>query len=268
MSVITISRGPFSGGEMLAECLAAQLKYRCVDREVIVERAAANGVSQSELLDALLKPPGFLDRFQHKKYMYMTLIQAALAEEVRTGNVVYHGNAGHLLLKAAPVLRVRVIAPMEFRVALAEERLKLDRDETLAYIRKADHDRRRWTEYLYGVDWEYPGLYDAVLNLERLQVDDACAAVTALGKRRCFQMTAECKAALDDLALASRIRASLAMNASTSDIEVDVSARQGSVSVKGKLSSLEQFAEVQRIAGTVPGVTDLNLDQLEPPNRA
>jgi hypothetical protein len=63
MSVITVSRGSFSGGKALAECLAARLGYRCVGREAIVERAAASGVSHQHLLDALLKPPGFLDRF-------------------------------------------------------------------------------------------------------------------------------------------------------------------------------------------------------------
>ena len=101
MSVITISRGSFSGGKTLAECLAEKLGYRCIGRETIVERAAASGVSHEELLDALLKPPGFLERFQHKRYQYLTLFQAALAEEVKNGNVVYHGNAGHLMLKGA-----------------------------------------------------------------------------------------------------------------------------------------------------------------------
>ena len=69
MCVITISRGAFSGGELLAECLALKLEYRCVDREVIVERAAAHGVSQDVLRDALQKPPGFLERFSHKRYV-------------------------------------------------------------------------------------------------------------------------------------------------------------------------------------------------------
>ena len=82
MSVITISRGSFSGGKTLAECLSKSLGYRCVDREVIVERAAAHGVSQDELRDAIEKPPTFLERFQHKKYLYLVLMQAALAEEV------------------------------------------------------------------------------------------------------------------------------------------------------------------------------------------
>ena len=121
MSVITISRGSFSGGKALAECLARRLGYRCIDRDVIVERAAAYGVSQEALRGALEKPPSFLDRFQHKKYLYLALFQAALTEEVRTGKAIYHGLAGHLLLKGGhPILRTRIIAPMESRILTAE----------------------------------------------------------------------------------------------------------------------------------------------------
>ena len=50
MSVITISRGSFSGGKMFAKCLSKSLGYRCVDREVIVEGAAAHGVSASSAI--------------------------------------------------------------------------------------------------------------------------------------------------------------------------------------------------------------------------
>ena len=69
---------------MLAEFLSKNLGYRCVDRDVIVERAAAHDVSQEELHAALQKPPTFLERIQHKKYLYLVLIQAALIEEVRS----------------------------------------------------------------------------------------------------------------------------------------------------------------------------------------
>jgi len=40
MSVITISRGTFSGGRWLAECVAGHLGYRCVNRDVIVEMSS------------------------------------------------------------------------------------------------------------------------------------------------------------------------------------------------------------------------------------
>jgi hypothetical protein len=41
MSIITISRGTLSGGKMLAECLSRGLGYKCIDRDVLVEKAAA-----------------------------------------------------------------------------------------------------------------------------------------------------------------------------------------------------------------------------------
>ncbi len=266
MAVITISRGSFSGGKTLAECLANKLSYRCVDREVIVERAAASGVSQDELLDALLKPPSFLERFRHKRYLYLALIQAALAEEVRTGRVVYHGNAGHLLRKGAtPVLRVRIIAPLEFRLAMVENRLKLSQQESLAYIRKVDEGRRKWTQFLYGVDWEDPSLYDLVVNLERMRIEEACMVLEAVVKQqKCFEFTKDCQAAMDDLALASRIRANLAIDPPTSHLEVEVSASRGAVKIKGKLTTPDEVVEVRRVALAVPGVASLDLDELIP----
>jgi cytidylate kinase len=269
MPVITISRGSFSGGKMLAECLSATLGYRCVDREVIVERAAAHGVSQEELRDALQKPPTFLERLQHKKYLYLVLIQAALTEEVRTGKAVYHGNAGHLLLKGGPhILRVRIIAPMEFRLRMAQDRLKLSRAEASEHIARADQDRRKWTQYLYGVDWGDPTNYDIVVNLEFMDISEACQTVSTLARQRCFDFTPCCQAAMDDLALASRVRAELALDDATSHLEFEVLAKDGSVRVHGAVSSPREVSEIRRIAAVVAGVRALNLDEVASPVRA
>lgn len=270
MSVITISRGSFSGGKALAECLACDLGFRCVDREVIVERAAASGVSQDELLDALLKPPGFLERFKRKRYQYLTLFQAALAEEVKTGKVVYHGNAGHLLLRgASPVLRVRIIAPIEKRLAMLQARLKMSRNEALSYIHKVDRDRKNWTQFLYGVNWEDPALYDLVLNLEGYEIEDACPIVaTAARKQKCFEFKGECQAQMEGLAVASRVRANLAINPPTSHLEFEVAAHNGVVSIRGKVADTDELEEVKRVALAAPGVTSLNLDGMAMPTRA
>jgi cytidylate kinase len=250
---------------LLAECLARRLGYRCIDRDVIVERAAASGVSQEDLRDALEKPPGFLERFSHKKYVYLALIQAALAEEVRTGKAIYHGLAGHLLLKAGPhILRTRIIAPIEFRIRMAQSRLRLEREEAIAYIERMDQHRRKWTQFLYGVDWGDPELYDVVLNLDHIEIEEACQVIASMTHERCFEFTPECQAAMDDLSLASRIRANLALNGPTSNLEVEVVAHHGSVSIKGRLVSMDQFEEVERVAWAVPGVTGLNLDELAP----
>lgn len=268
MSVITISRGSFSGGKALAECLARRLGYRCIDRDTIVERAAAYGVSQDDIREAMERPPGFLDRFQHKRYLYLTLVQAALAEEVRSGKAVYHGLAGHLLLKGGhPILRTRIIAPMEFRIQMLQDRLKYSRNDAIAYIEKVDQDRRKWTQYLYGVDWGDPTLYDIVINLEHIEMEEACRIISSIVIERRFEFSPECQQRMDDLALGSRIRADLAINPSTSDLELEVVAKQGAVAIKGKVPTLGQIDEVKRVAQATPGVRSLNLDELAPPVR-
>ena len=60
MPIITIARGSFSGGKLLAENVARRLHYRCIDREQIIHKAASWGVSQEALRTAIEKPPSFL----------------------------------------------------------------------------------------------------------------------------------------------------------------------------------------------------------------
>ena len=130
MSVVAISRGSFVGGKRLAEHLAQELDFRCVDREVIIDKVAVAGLSHDDLREALTRAPSLFDRWiTHRKHLYLALLQAALAEEVRDGGVVYHGYAGHLLLDGAgPVFRVRVVASEEFRLNLAQRELEMDHD--------------------------------------------------------------------------------------------------------------------------------------------
>jgi cytidylate kinase len=269
MSVITISRGSFSGGKVLAECLSRRLGYRCIDRDVIVQRAAEFGASESELKDALERPPGFLERFKHKRYRYLTLIQAALAEEVRTGRAIYHGLAGHLLLKGGhPILRTRIIAPLEVRIQMLQERLSYSRSRAIAYIQEVDADRRKWARFLYGVDWGDAALYDVVLNLEHITIEEACRFIASIVIDRCFEFTPECQQRMDDLALGSRVRAALVIDPTTSDLEVEVVAHNGAVSVRGEVAAIAQVEDVRRVASGTPGVASLDLAHLSPPIRA
>jgi cytidylate kinase len=261
MAVITISRGSFSGGKMLADCITDTLNYRCINRDVIVEKASSYGVTQEELRETLDKPPGFWDRFKHRKYVYLTLIQAALTEEVRQGKVVYHGNAGHLLLKGpCHVLRTRIIAPVEFRISMVQDRLKYSRNEALDYIHRVDADRRKWTQYLYGVDWGDPSLYDVVLNLECMDLAEACETISAMTKLGCFQETPESQVTMDNLALACKVRAAVVVNSATSVLEVEVAASNGVITIKGKATSNEQSKAIDETVRKVPGVTDLRLE--------
>jgi cytidylate kinase len=264
MTIITISRGSFSGGKMLAECLADGLGYRCIDRDAIVEKVvAAYGGSHDDVLDALEKPPTLWERFKHNKSAYLTLFQATLVEEVRHGDAVYHGNAGHLLLRGVShVVRVRIVAPLGFRLRQVRERMSISKEEALAYVEKMDQNRARWTQYLYGVNWEDPALYDIVLNLEHLDLHEACRTVFFVARQKCFEETAQSLGALENLALESRIRASLVTNRTTADLDVRIAAESGIVTARGKVNTAQDFCEIERVASGVRGVKQLNLDEV------
>jgi hypothetical protein len=150
---------------------------------------------------------------------------------------------------------------------MAQEELKLGRGEVIAHIEKMDRDRRKWTQYLYGVDWGDPALYDFVINLEHVGIGQACSIAASMIETRTFEFTPECQAALNDLALASRVRAELALSAFTGNLEVQVEAAGGAVTVKGELTDEQE--EVRRIAMAVPGVTNLTLvEQAGPADEA
>jgi len=263
MSVITISRGTYSGGKTLAECLSYKLGFRCVGREEIVQRAAARGIREQDLRAALDQPPSAMGTFNHRKYIYLALIQAALTEEVKEGRVIYHGLGGHLLLKGGiGVLRLRIIAPLEYRIRMAQQQLRLSRPEVIAHIQKMDEERRKWTRYLYGLDWEDPSLYDLIINLEYIDIDQACRLVAGMTREAYFEFSPEARAILRDLALASRVKAELAVNPFTSNLEVEVEAAGGAVTIKG--SFFEQADEVRRVVSAIPGVAEIALEDLAP----
>ncbi len=119
----------------------------------------------------------------------MAAVRAALAEHARDGNLVYHGLAGGLLLRSLPgVLRVRLIAPLDFRIHALMETHGMDRHSAEAYIQDVDDARARWVKDVYGQDISDSNLYDMVLNLASFTIPEACQVVVAAASRPEFGM--------------------------------------------------------------------------------
>jgi hypothetical protein len=77
-----------------------------------------------------------------------------------------------------------------------------------------------------------------------------CSALASLVKAQaCYDFGPGCQAILNNLALASRVKAQLALDPATHHLEFDVSADNGAVSIRGKLTSIDLLPEVERIAG-------------------
>jgi len=266
MPIITISRGSASGGMLLAQKLAERLDYRLVSREDVIHDAGRYGVAEARLQDAILKPFGFWERFQHERRRYLAFVQATLCEHASRDNVVYHGNAGQLLLRGvAHVLCVRLIAPLPLRIEMLLERQSMSPEEALQYVERMDRQREDWTRFLYGVEWLDPSLYDLTINLRTLSLDSAVQLAVDAASRPEFQATAESRAAMADLLLASRVQAALAADEETATTDIEVHAQGGLVSLRGKVRTPTTVEAVLRIVSAVPGVTEIDRIDLDAP---
>jgi len=255
MPIITITRGTLSGGELLAENLGARLGLKVLSREVVVEAAKSYGVSEEELQRSLQSPPGFWDKLSHKREQYILAAQAALAEMVEDDNVVYHGLVGQLLLRDLPnVLKVRIIAPQEYRVRSAMIELNISREAAIKHIDGADVARRNWVRKVYNVDVTDPTLYDLVLNLGHMSMETATELIVDLLGREDFRSTAETQQQLKDFAVLTRIRATLALKSEFTDADIEVSVNHGVVDVAVPAGHSDRRSAVVRFVQQIRGV--------------
>lgn len=210
MAIITISRGSYSEGKEVAEKVSSRLGYRCLSREVILDASDRYQISEIKMVKAIHDAPSILERFGHSKTAFVAYYQSALAQIVQADNVVYHGLAGHLLLKGIPhTLKVRIIADLGDRVRSEMDREKIPKYEAEARILMDDQERRKWTQSLYGVDPWDGSLYDIMIHIQKLTVDNAVDMICEAAGLEQFRTTEDSQRRMDDLVLASQIKASL-----------------------------------------------------------
>jgi cytidylate kinase len=260
MAIITISRGSYSKGKEVAERVAQRLGYECISREVLMEASEQFNISEIKLVRALHDAPSVLERFTYGKERYLAFIEAAILERLRRDDVVYHGLAGHFFLKGVNhVLKVRILADLEDRIRLEMEREKISREEAQYVLKKDDHERRQWSLRLYGRDSWDPSLYDLVIHIHRIRVDDAVEIICRTATSEHFRTTPESQKAIDELVLASRVKTRL-IDACPS-VRVRVCEGVAFVDTQAGPGIAESLAaELQDITKSIPGVKEVRID--------
>ena len=210
MAIITISRGSYSKGKEVAEKVAARLGYHCLSREVILDASDRYQIPEIKLVKAIHDAPSILERLGHSKERYLAYYQSAFTRAMQKDDVVYQGLAGHLLLKGVShVLKVRIIADLTDRVENEMEREGIPMLEAKALILKDDEERRKWTQSLFGVDPWDNFLYDIILHIHKFTVDDAADFISRAAGLKQFKTTKKSQQKMDDLSLASQVKAAL-----------------------------------------------------------
>lgn len=260
MSAITISRGSYRRGKEIAEKVANSLGYECISREILLEASKQFNIPEIKLEKAIHDAPSVLERFTHGKEKYIAFIRATLLKQLRKDNIVYHGLAGHFFVPKIPhVLKVRITADIEDRVREEMKITEFSASATRYLLQKDDEERRKWGLLLYGKDTWDPDLYDMVLHIETMTVDEATRIVVTASKLPSYQTTLQSQGMLDDLCLAAQVEASLVQEFNVAR----VTCKDGNVHVAIRVWAKKEAESVLRvtdIAQHVSGVKAVSVD--------
>ena len=100
---------------------------------------------------------------------------------------------------------------MEDRLLTLMKEQHLNREQAIHFLKKEDQARKAWSRQFYGVDTDL-SLYDLVIHIRKLTVDDAVDIICETAAKPKFRALPESQKAIENLALAAEIRAALLDN--------------------------------------------------------
>jgi cytidylate kinase len=210
--VIAISSKSYSHGREAAEKLAQKLGYASISREIIEDAAKHFNIPEATLIRAVHDAPSLYDRFLYGKERYVAYVREALLSRLQKNDegIVYHGLGGHFFVQGiSHVLKIRIIADLEERVA-EEMRLEgLAAEEARKTLLEEDETNQRWSHYIFGIDPDDPGLYDAAFHVKTLTMEETMDIIAQMVKLPCFQPTPESRNAVHRLLQAAHIQTML-----------------------------------------------------------
>ncbi len=255
MAIITISHSAFGGGREVAERVASVLDHRCISREVLLEASKLYGIPEAKFSETLESDPNWWKRWRESVRVYRAALQAAMFELAQEGKIVYHGRAGQAFFRDVEhVLKILLLAPMEYRMQQVKARMGLGDRDALDYIEHTDRIRSRRFKAIFEGDRLDPTRYDLVVNFSSMDLNTVAELIIDASQKHDFQLDIESTRALRDSAVTARVQAALAMAPQTLNLEVGVKTTDGVVSLYGVFADRGLANEIARIAGDVSGV--------------
>ena len=199
--IVTVSREYGAGGGVLARGVAERLGWKVIDRALIEQVAEHLGAplpaieGLDEHVGGILEriglvfsrggaeqmfPPGLPDPDTIAEIERSVIRTAAASPPV----VIVGRGAQCLLAGRRDALHVRLVAPLDVRVARAAEGRGITAEKARADAHRADVERHRYTRHHFQREWDDPHLYDLQVNTGGIELDEAVELVLSIIARR------------------------------------------------------------------------------------
>lgn len=195
--IITIGRQHGSNGHLIARGLAEELGYRCFDKEIVDHAAETSNFNKAILASYdekrispyIASSPHYMG--MGEGFRLSTQIAAAQFDAIRSlaaeGNCIFVGRcADYVLRQREDLLRVFIMAPLDFRIRTMMERRNLTEEQAKKLVKEVDKDRSSYYRYYTDQGWGEIDNLDLCINSARTGVEGAvkaiCGVVRAMEK--------------------------------------------------------------------------------------
>ena len=254
MSVVIISSDNDDKAREIAERTAEVLGYSILDREALNTVAAKYEIPVEKLHRALDEVPSFLGMSSKMRAVYLAYIEEAALAGLSAGDVVCYGLAAHLyVLGVSHVLKVRILADPEEQVRQISSREGTGREKAARELKRRESLRRRWSKGAYGRDEADASLYDMVISLSQIDINEAVGTITETARYPRFRPMTYSIKCMKDKELATKVRGLLMAH------YPDVRVRADGTTVVVETNALKRekrkrAEKIKELAGRIPGV--------------
>ena len=258
MALIIISCSSRTLRKEMAEDLARKLGYPCLSREEVTDQATEAGIPVGKLEMSILKGTAPSDQLARLKERYLAFVTASICEKARSGNLIYHGRSGALVLPSVShIFRVRVIPHLENRIQTKMLRFRMNRQKAEQYVQQVDQDIEKWVHQVHGQDINNPRLYDLILNLENMSVANASMALCSMVELPDFRPTPASSRAMSNHCLAAQARLRLSLDDRTADADLTVLANDAVITVTYMPRQSEVAQRIPEVLSELEGVKEI-----------
>jgi Cytidylate kinase-like family/BON domain len=261
MAIVTISRQIGSFGDEIAQQVSRDLGLKMVGREDLQRLQSecdAEFKNACQAFESEVKG-GFFERLFFREPANTSLFAALVYELAAEGEVIILGRGAQIVLGNRPaVLKVRVVAAEDVRVARVKERSEVSAEDAAQFLKRVGHQRRSLIESVFHQDLADWSLYDMVLNTTGLS-SELGASLIAHAAQNLGAVSQEQREEFADLALAKRVEAAIKKKLPTTpfrDVEV-MGGGQGKVILTGVMTDKMAVQTAEEVARKYAGVTSV-----------
>ena len=204
MAVITISRQFGAGGKTIGQKVAEALSYTFIDEDIIqiiaekakvspgwvesVEKEAGGRLSRivtrmvsRPLIDRVLKDEkGYID-----EQIYIDYLVVIIAQMAEDGNVVFLDRGSQYILNDFPeAFHILLINTFANRIKFMMNNYDLSQNRATQIVKSEEKRRMNLYRRIGKQDYDQPELYHLVINMARVDLEEAIQLILHLVQRK------------------------------------------------------------------------------------